>query len=454
MIHCALLLAAAAPQQYDLLVIGGGAAGLTAAKFAARFGKRVAIVEKGRFGGDCTWTGCVPSKALLASAARAHSLRTAGELGVRVGSVEIDFKAVRDRIALITQRIYEKDDSPEALRKLGIEAVEGAATFVDGRTLDVKPTAEGKASRELYATQGIVIATGAIAHRPPIPGLDEVPYLTYEEIFRLHTVPPRMTVVGGGPIGCELAQAFSRLGSKVTIVAPALLPALEPEVGASLSSAFEAEGIARVASRAASVSAGAAAAHSLVCEDGSRLEGEVLLVAAGRVPVVPPGLEFALTSTGGVRVDERLQTSVEGVLAAGDVTGERQFTHYAGFQGAIAARNALLPLSDAGVLGNGLARRRSPNTLCTCQCPYPALFSRSTAGSWLRLHFSRGRKGGPNARRGDQGARGRSGADTCPSDEQRRSGSLHGRGRARLHQASVPAGRDHPWRDGRGPVGG
>jgi len=344
----------AGPTSFDLLVVGGGSAGLTAAKFAARFGKSVALIERERLGGDCTWTGCVPSKTLLASAERAHALRTAADFGVaQPATVSVDMAAVKARIGRTIGQIYDADDSPEALRALGIETVSGAATLVDARRVSVSSGGGGTAT--VYeATKGVVLATGARPRPLDIRGIASVPHLTYEGIFSLDTLPERLTVVGGGPVGCELAQAFARLGSSVTLVAPRLLPGHEPEASDDLAAALRADGVALVAARAAAVEARAGGGHALTCSDGSVVEGTALLSAVGRVPVTEGlglsalGVELS-AATAGIAVDAKLRTTVKGVYAAGDCTGDQQYTHYAGFQGAIAARNILLPLSDQGV---------------------------------------------------------------------------------------------------------
>jgi pyruvate/2-oxoglutarate dehydrogenase complex dihydrolipoamide dehydrogenase (E3) component len=218
------------PLTRDLLIIGGGSAGLTAAKFAATFGKSVTIIEKARLGGDCTWTGCVPSKTLLAIAKRAHAARTAGNcdfLSVSpTAKVVVDMKAVKAKVASVVEKIYTEDDSVEALQKLGIETVEGAASFIDSSNVLVE---RPEGTMQMCAKQGIIIATGAGPVTPKLDGLHSVPYITYEDVFSLDTLPARLTVVGGGPIGCELSQAFSRLGTTVTLVAPCLLPGEEAE---------------------------------------------------------------------------------------------------------------------------------------------------------------------------------------------------------------------------------
>ena len=359
--------AASTAATYDLIVIGGGSAGLTAAKFASRFGKSVALIEKERLGGDCTWTGCVPSKALLASADSATAVRTAESFGVKASasassssaaSAAVDMSAIKARIRRIIGEIYDADDSPEALKALGIDSISGAATLVDQNSISVEE-APG-VSKPYTASKGIVLATGARPRSPNsmISGIEGVPYLTYEQIFELDELPTALTVVGGGPIGCELAQGFARLGSSVTLVAPSLLPGHEPEVAADLAAALAEDGVKHVASRAKAVS-GSATSHTVSCADGTSIDGTTLLVAVGRVPVVEglglEGLGVALSGkTGGILVDDKLRTNIKGVYAAGDCTGDQQFTHYAGFQGAIAARNILLPLSDPGVLSSSV----------------------------------------------------------------------------------------------------
>jgi len=217
---------AAPSSNYDVVIIGGGAAGLTAAKVAATFGKSVVIVEQARMGGDCTWTGCVPSKSLIAAAKAAHTIQTAQENfgGVSGGSAKINMREIKRVIQQKIQHIHDEDDSPEAMTKLGIDTIMGKrATFVDKKTLSLSPVGGGDGTTStLNANMGIIVATGASPMEPSddtIPGLSTVKFLTYEQIFDLEEIPRRLTVVGGGPIGCELAQAFSRLGSTVTQVA-------------------------------------------------------------------------------------------------------------------------------------------------------------------------------------------------------------------------------------------
>jgi len=343
---------------YDLVVIGGGAAGLTAAKLAATFEKSALIIEQARMGGDCTWTGCVPSKTLIASAKVAHYARNSNRYGIKTEKVQVDMKAIKKRIFDNIERIHDEDDSPEAMAALGIDTLMGKATFVSKSQLEV--TLVGSSEKiVIEATEGVVVCTGAKPRKPEdtIPGLKNVNYLTYEEIWELDTLPKKLTVVGGGPIGCELAQAFARLGSTVTQIATTLLPNEEPEVSSTLEEVFASEGVKRVKGNLVNVERkGDGHLAMCTCDDGTSvaIEGDTILVAVGRTPNIKGfGLEdlgVQFSSTGGIETDSTLQTAVKGIYAAGDCTGDKQFTHYAGFQGAIAARNILLPFSDGGVL--------------------------------------------------------------------------------------------------------
>lgn len=342
---------------YDLVVIGGGSAGLTAAKFSRTFGKSVAIVEKEKMGGDCTWTGCIPSKSLIASAKAAHAVRKAADFGVEIeGKVTVNMKTVSQRLKRNIEHIYKEDDSPEAMRALGIDVISGTATFLDPKSLEIR-CIDGE-SKTVCANDGVLIATGA---KPKIPtqsieGLDSVHYITYEEVFDLEDLPDKVTVVGGGPIGCELAQALSRLGSKVTVVASSILPGEDSEVGGVLKRVFQKEGITITGSNMKQVKPLSATGHEGTCCDGTIVMGDLMLVAVGREPVVKgmalDKIGVEINEAGGIKVNERLQTSVKNVYAAGDCTGDRQFTHYAGYQGAVGARNILLPFTDPGVLEN------------------------------------------------------------------------------------------------------
>lgn len=333
------------PAQYDIAIIGAGSAGLTAARFAARLGKRVALIEASRVGGDCTWTGCVPSKALLHAARVAHTVRGAGQYGTTVRDQQVDFAAVMCWVQRAVKEVYAQE-MPETLRAEGIETLKGHAEFQDARTLAV-------GQQELSARR-FLICTGAAPFIPPIPGLDDTPYLTYETFWNLDTLPDRLVVIGGGPIGCELAQACQRLGSRVTLVEAAdrALPNDEPEASQAVAQALRQDGIdLRLSSPVESVGRSVHGTSVVVSVGGGTLKSDALLVAVGRrARVYGLGLERAGIehSPMGITVDDYLRTSVKHIYAAGDCAGGYQFTHYAGFQGAIAVRNMLLPGRSQG----------------------------------------------------------------------------------------------------------
>ena len=328
--------------RYDLAIIGGGSAGLTAARFANRLGKSAALIEANRLGGDCTWTGCVPSKTLLHAANTAHAIRNAPSLGLtpRAPEPAADFPAVTSRIRAVIAQIYA-GETPAALRAEGINVIEARGEFIDSRTI-----AAGNAA---ITARKFVICTGASPFIPPIPGLDAVPYLTYETFWNLTALPARLIVIGGGPIGCELAQACQRLGSQVTLVEamPSILPNDDPEAAALVAASLADDGVdLRLSAPVQSVAHDAASGAITVTAGDAALSGAALLVAVGRRPNVS-GL--ALDAAGiagtaaGITVNDHLRTSVKHIYAAGDCIGGYQFTHYAGYQGAMAVRNALLP---------------------------------------------------------------------------------------------------------------
>ena len=326
--------------RYDLAVIGGGSAGLAAATFAAGMGARVVIVEADRLGGDCTWTGCVPSKALIHAARVVHQARTSGWLDAG----EVDFAAVMRSVREAVRKVSEPE-SVASLQARGIDVVMARAWFLDASSISAS-------GRRLEARR-FVVCTGAEPALPPIPGLRETPHLTYPTVFDLDRLPQRLLVLGGGPVGAELAQAFQRLGSRVTVVEKLdrLLPAADAEASAVVVERFRREGVdLMLGSEVVRVEGGGG--EVAVVAAGRRLAGDALLVAAGRMPRVGGlGLEeigVAVTPRG-IEVDADLRTSVRHVCAAGDVTGGPQFTHYAVWQGYAAARNALFPGHTRGV---------------------------------------------------------------------------------------------------------
>ncbi len=327
-------------EKYDLAIIGAGSVGLIAADFAVKLGARVALLERDRIGGDCTWSGCVPSKSLLKVAKVAHDLRTSSTFGIQSQPPVVDMVQVREYLRSTIRQIY-KGTTPQALQQKGMDILLGPVSFVDSHTLSV--------GAQRISAKNILIATGAEPVLPSLPGLSEVSFSTYRRIFENDHLPSSMVVIGGGPVGVEIAQAYQRLGAQVTIFAERLLPKEEPEASEILIRVLEREGLQLVPERAVSVerSGNGVAVRSA----GHRIECDLLLVAAGRRPTLD-GLNLEAAgvrySNQGIEVNEHLQTSIATIYAAGDVLGGEQFSHLAGWQGFQAARNALLPGSNSG----------------------------------------------------------------------------------------------------------
>ncbi len=326
--------------EYDLAILGAGASGLIAADFAVQLGAQIALLDKGPIGGDCTWTGCVPSKSLIKVATVAHHARVAERFGVTTSEPAVNMTTVRDYLRTTIQQIY-KPTEPETLSKKGMDVLIGTTRFLDPHTLEV--------GEQQIRAKKILINTGAEPRIPNIKGLADVPYSTYQQIFDNDRLPEHFLVIGGGPIGCELAQAYRRLGSKVTVIAERLLPREEPEVSDLLNRIFAQEGIERLSGRAEFVQSEGEAIT--VHTEAGKVTGDLLLVAVGRTPLVRGlGLEAANVrfTNNGIEVNEFLQTSAKHIYAAGDVIGGAQFSHLAGWQGFQAVRNALLPGNNAG----------------------------------------------------------------------------------------------------------
>lgn len=326
-------------ERYDLAVIGGGTAGLVASAVSAGIGARTALVEQHKLGGECLWTGCVPSKALIRSASVLHAIRRAADFGIDVEGGRADFGRVMDRIRSIIHAI-EPHDSPERFRSLGVDVIEGRARFLSPEEAEV-------GGRRIRAKRWL-LATGSRTAVPDIPGLAEAGYLTHETVWDLRALPESLVVLGAGPIGIELAQAFSRLGSHVTVVGAAaqVLEREDPEVAAVLARQIEREGI-RVLLKSKATSVRVEGGEKVITVVGQELRAAEILVATGRRPNVEEmGLEALGVEVGerGVKVDASLRTSASNVWAAGDVAGPFRFTHVADYQARIAAPNALFPI--------------------------------------------------------------------------------------------------------------
>lgn len=334
------------PKTFDrnLIVIGAGAAGLVTSYIGAAVKAKVTLIERERMGGDCLNTGCVPSKALIRSARIAHYAENAEQFGLKVASYGADFSKVMKRVHRVIASV-EPHDSVERYTELGVDVMQGNAKLVSPWCVEV----DGKP----LTARSIVIATGGRPRVPNVPGLAHSGYLTSDSLWQLDTLPESMIIMGGGPIGCEMAQAFSRLGTDVTIVGSAvrLLPRDDEDVSQALEARFEKEGIRVITGyRAVEVSNGDGQKH-VTCSPANgegellTLDAETLLVAVGReARTGEMGLDevgVTLRHNGTVETNEFMQTNYPNIYACGDVTGPFQFTHVAGHQAWYAAVNAL-----------------------------------------------------------------------------------------------------------------
>jgi pyruvate/2-oxoglutarate dehydrogenase complex dihydrolipoamide dehydrogenase (E3) component len=323
----------------DICVIGAGSGGLSVAAAAAAFGASVVLVEKGKMGGDCLNVGCVPSKSLIAAAKRAHAIAQAPDFGISAPEVEVAFAKVHRHVHDVIAAIAP-NDSKERFTGLGVRVIEGAARFKDRRTVLVGSGTEIKAWR-------FVIATGSRPALPPIPGLEGTPYYTNETIFDLVTRPDHLIVIGGGAVGLELAQAFCRLGSAVTVLDAAQPLAREdPECSGVVVRALAGEGID--IRSGVNVLRVEGTNSKIRVELGERtIEGSHLLIATGRRANADDlGLEAAgiAHDSRGIRVDQRLRTANRHVYAIGDAAGGAQFTHLANYHAGLVIKNALFRL--------------------------------------------------------------------------------------------------------------
>jgi len=330
----------------DLIVIGAGAGGLTAARFARGLGKDVLLVENFRIGGECTWTGCVPSKALLAAARAAHTARSASKWGLSVPPGPLGTEGVMGSVRSVVAEVYA-GETPEVLEKEGIRVFLGNARFSDPRTVELdglKTTA-----------RRFLVCTGSSPVVPAIPGIGTIRPLTNENVFDLPEVPRSMAVLGAGPIGIELASAFNRLGCRVTVLIrrTGILPKEDPELSSRLQEELAAEGVVfleeTVPSRVERTKGGV---RLWLRKGGPEepLEAEHLLVAAGRRPNVE-GLNLEAAGVRveekGIKTDRNLRTTAEGIYACGDVTGRTPFSHMAERGAITAVRNAFFPFPKA-----------------------------------------------------------------------------------------------------------
>jgi pyruvate/2-oxoglutarate dehydrogenase complex dihydrolipoamide dehydrogenase (E3) component len=323
----------------DLCVIGAGSGGLAVAAGAAQLGVGVVLVERGRMGGDCLNYGCVPSKSLLAASRLATAWRRGAELGIRYAPPQIDFAAIADSVERVIARIAP-NDSVERFEGLGVRVISAEARFLDHRTI--------RAGDNVIRPRRFVIATGSTPVVPPIPGLDRVPFFTNETVFANRTAPEYLIVIGGGPVGIELAQAHKGLGAAVTVIdAGPILPHDDPELVTLLTQRLSEDGIALKPSVTVRGIEPAGSRIAVTLTTGERLTGSHLLIAAGRRPTLAaldlPAAGIAATAAG-ITVDARLRTTNHRAYAIGDAAGGPQFTHIALYHAGIVIRNALFRL--------------------------------------------------------------------------------------------------------------
>ncbi|UTW11933.1 FAD-dependent oxidoreductase [Marinobacterium rhizophilum] len=326
---------------YNLVAIGAGAGGLVSTYIGAAVKARVALIEKHRMGGDCLNTGCVPSKALIRSAQRVQDMKDADAVGIAGTAPKVDFKRVMESVQDIIRKV-EPHDSVERYTGLGVECISGAARVISPYEVEV--------NGERLTTRNIVIATGARPLVPNVEGLDQVPYYTSDTIWELRTHPGRLLVLGGGPIGCELSQAFARLGAEVTQVlrGERLMPREDADAVAIIAQHFAKDGIQVLTRHDMRRFETVNGQHRLICEhqgEDVTIEFDTLLLALGRTPNASGlGLEeigVQLDKRGALQVDEYLRSNIPNIYGVGDVTGGYQFTHTAAHQAWYAAVNAL-----------------------------------------------------------------------------------------------------------------
>ncbi len=329
--------------EYDLVIIGGGSGGLVVASAAAQLKAKVALVERDRLGGDCLWVGCVPSKSLIHASRIAYEVKNAERFGIYCQDPQIDFAKANQHVQRVISTI-EPNDSPARFESLGVEVIFGSGQFLDRQTFEVN-------GRKLCA-RAFVIATGSKPAPPPIPGLQQAGYLTNEQVFSVQQRPQSLAVIGAGPIGCELGQAFSRLGSQVTLIASKdrILPKEDPEAAAVVQAQFESEGI-RVLTNTRVDRVEVLEGQKVLWAENQKIVADEILVAAGRVANVESlNLKAAGVEAGkqGIQVNSKLQTTNSRIYACGDVIGGYQFTHVASYEASVVLKNALFfPITKA-----------------------------------------------------------------------------------------------------------
>ncbi|GAB5408639.1 MAG: FAD-dependent oxidoreductase [Balneolaceae bacterium] len=335
--------------EFDSIVIGGGAAGLTASGISANVGAKTMMIERNRLGGDCTWTGCVPSKVLLKAGKVAQNIREASKFGLIDTEPKINFKKVVEHVHKIREEIYEEADDPKIYEDQNIEVVFGNASFVDAHTIEIK-LEDGEIRK--VTSKYFFIASGARAFIPPIQGLESVDFYTNESLFEIENLPEELLIIGGGPIGTEMSQAFTNLGSKVTVIdiSDRIMRNDDEELVEILMSELKAQGVNyELNSSIKRITKDGDRVQVHIEQEGTEkiISGTDLLVATGRrANTEELNLEKAGIRLGkkGIQVSDSCQTNVSHIYAIGDVNGRYQFTHMSEHTAKVATTSALLKI--------------------------------------------------------------------------------------------------------------
>ena len=335
--------------EFDSVVIGGGAAGLTASGICANFGAKTMMIERHRLGGDCTWTGCVPSKVLLKAGKVAQQVRDAGKYGLIDAEPVIDFKKVITHVDEVRKEVYEDADRPEIFEEMGIEVVEGEASFLNAHTIEIKlPNGE----KRKVTSRFFFIAAGGSAFAPPIDGIESVEYLTNDSLFEVEDLPEELLIIGGGPIGTEMSQAFTNLGSKVTVIdmADKIMMNDDPELTDILFEELKRQGVhyeMGASVKSVSQNDGRVSVHIEIDGKEKTLTGDKLLMATGRKPnlaglgLEEAGIEYTKK---GITINNSCRTNKKNIYAIGDIAGKYQFTHMSEHMAKVATSRAMLKI--------------------------------------------------------------------------------------------------------------
>jgi dihydrolipoamide dehydrogenase len=331
---------------YDVIVIGGGAAGLTASGMAVNFGAKTLLVEKNKLGGDCTWHGCIPSKSLLHAARVAHEIKSADMFGISNTGEKIQGNKILDKVRKTREKVYREADQPSIYEKMGMDVLTGEARFLDEHTLSIQNDDTSKRITSRY----FIIAAGSRPMIPPIAGLETLPFLTNESIFDLKELPESLAIIGAGPVGVEMAQALQRLGTRVSVmdIMDRILIKDDPEFSGILKEQLEKEGVEfNLGTRVSKLkkSNGKILIEHNRDDEISRSTSDALLIATGRkanietLDLENAGIHF---DRKGIRVNDRCRTNIKHIFACGDVTGRYQLTHMSEHMAKIAVTNAIL----------------------------------------------------------------------------------------------------------------